>query len=691
MAESLKIGINIDLSQMKAAIEAAQKALKVFGAAAKAIGDGLGKSVFGPAVQAAQAFGRTMQNALGGITKTAGIVSLALGGLGTGLSLAGATQTIANFDQAVASLGAISGASEEDMARLAAEARRLGAETRYTAAESAQAMIYAAQQGYDAMKIMASTPGFLSLAQAGGLGLAEAALIATSTLSGFGLAADQAARVADVMAAAANASGTNVEQLGEAFKFVSAPAAAAGIAIEETSAILGVMANSAIRGEMAGNSLKYMILRLGSGIKPVTDGLASIGLTMQDVNLDTNTFVGVLEKLKVATAGLSGSQRNNVFRQLFGTQRATGAGIAVRDVEQIKVLQERLDNAGGSAEATAAKINNTLPAAFKSLQSSAEELALKFGDGGFKGALAGAVNVLTGLVRGIGETGLAGAFGSAVAGMIEKAGQLGESIRAALGGVDWETSGFLDGMLQVLQPVIELIKTGMKLAMGEAVNFLGEAMKSVARVFGEQIAGVVDVVANAFLGVADAMTTKMIRLMVGLSGLPDVLGGGAARKAALDIGRDRAGLRDIGGGDIRGTVAEKLAEFGQSKAPLIDLTEIQRLYGELAASIMANVVSAVGDEPTPKKAEAVAKQQTEKNEGAMKAFLAEQGLSSSGATRGIGGVVGGLAGAVNLLFGRNSGEVVQQKQLQVLERIAKQLEKPPAPVVVTLPEPVWEA
>jgi hypothetical protein len=200
MAGTLKLGIAIDLSQMRAALRAAAQAVQGFAETARRTGSQLGGALFGNALSAARGFAGVLANVFGGVLRSVSVVSLALGGRGTGLSLAGATRTIADFDQAVASLGAISGATETDMARLSAEARRLGAETRYTAGQAAQAMIYTAQQGFNANQILASTGGWLNLAMAGGLELAEAALIGTSALAGFGLAADQAARVADVMA-----------------------------------------------------------------------------------------------------------------------------------------------------------------------------------------------------------------------------------------------------------------------------------------------------------------------------------------------------------------------------------------------------------------------------------------------------------------------------------------------------------
>ena len=71
-------------------------------------------------------------------------------------------------------------------------------------------------------------PGLLNMAAAEGMDLATASDVAASTLRGFKLSADQANRVADVLAQTSAASNTSIVGLGEGMKYV-APVAARDI------------------------------------------------------------------------------------------------------------------------------------------------------------------------------------------------------------------------------------------------------------------------------------------------------------------------------------------------------------------------------------------------------------------------------------------------------------------------------
>lgn len=673
MAGTLKLGISIDLSQMRAAIRAASQALQGFAEAARRTGSQLGGALFGQAMSAARGFAGTMANVFGGVLRSVSVVSLALGGLGSGLSLAGATRTIADFDQAVASLGAISGATEEDMGRLSAEARRLGANTRYTAGEAAQAMIFAAQQGYNANEILASTGGFLNLAMAGGLGLADAALIGTSALAGFGLAADQAARVSDVMAQAANASGTNVQQLGEAFKFAAAPAASLGVSIEEATAVLGVMANSSIRAEMGGTSLRAMLLRLGSGIAPVRKALDSIGLTMADVSLDTNSFVGVLEKLDKATKGLSNAERVQVFNQMFGVQRATGALVAVRDVEKIKELQAMLENAAGTAELTAAKMANTLPGAFKNLQSSAEELALKMGDGGFKGAMVAATNALTDFLKGLGETGMVQAFGAAIGQMIGQARDFAASVTGLMGQIDWG-KGFLDGLLELITPVANLMGVEIQIALVEAVNAMWEGLRGVARVFGEDIGAALKGAGFVLLQLLDQMARRVQGMLDAMGSIPGMRE--VANRGMDAISRDREGM--LAWWESFDPAAA-LARFGQSQGELLNADGLRATRDVIRGAIELPgraVESVVAPQVAP------AERRDARPDATMAAAQAAEDANAEGAAGMLGRAMSGgnwmgtLGSTVNWLFGRSPGDRIGERQIELLEKIAKNTSGP---------------
>ena len=88
-------------------------------------------------------------NALGGIV--GGI------GLAMGAPIAFAAKTLAGFDDAMRSVGAISQASAKDLGVLTTTAKELGRTTGFTAVEVASLMIELARAGFDPSQIDAMT------------------------------------------------------------------------------------------------------------------------------------------------------------------------------------------------------------------------------------------------------------------------------------------------------------------------------------------------------------------------------------------------------------------------------------------------------------------------------------------------------------------------------------------------------
>ena len=156
------------------------------------------------------------------------------------------------------------GATGKQFDALNAKAKLLGRTTSYTAAQVAGAMLELGRAGFDALQIDASIEAVLALARATGTELPTAANIAAGALRAFNLEADQMGRVADVMTATANNSAQTLEDLGEAMKYAAPVADAYGLSLEETTKILGALANFSIRASMAGNVLKNIMLQLAN-------------------------------------------------------------------------------------------------------------------------------------------------------------------------------------------------------------------------------------------------------------------------------------------------------------------------------------------------------------------------------------------------------------------------------------------
>ena len=87
-------------------------------------------------------------------------------------------------------------------------------------------------------------------------------------------------RVTDVLTTTANNSAQTLDDLGEAFKYVAPIADTAGMSLEETSKVLGTLANFGINGSMAGTAVKNILTRMADpAVQQVYEGL---GVSVKD-------------------------------------------------------------------------------------------------------------------------------------------------------------------------------------------------------------------------------------------------------------------------------------------------------------------------------------------------------------------------------------------------------------------------
>jgi hypothetical protein len=187
------------------------------------------------------------------------------------------------FELSMAKVRAVSGATGDEFKRLEANAKELGRTTIFTASEVAGLQTEFAKLGFTATEIEGVTAATLNLAQATDSDLAQAAEVAGATLRGFGLDVSQTEHVTDVMAKAFSSSALDMESFQDAMKYVAPVAKAAGVSIEETTAMLGQMANSGIKGSQAGTSLRMIFQQLATGGGDVGEKMAALaeqGLTL---------------------------------------------------------------------------------------------------------------------------------------------------------------------------------------------------------------------------------------------------------------------------------------------------------------------------------------------------------------------------------------------------------------------------
>jgi TP901 family phage tail tape measure protein len=324
--------------------------------------------------------------AAGAISKNnATIASTAPYASGVGMALgAGLAKSItigAAFESDMAKVAAVSRASEEQLKQLTATARKLGAETQWSASEAAQGMQYLAMAGFKTNEIIETMPGMLNLASAGAIDLASASDIASNILTGFGLSASDMNRVGDVLTNTFTQSNTTLQGLGATMKYAAPVAKAMGVSIEQAAAMAGKLGDAGIQGEMAGTTLRSVLLRLSAPSEKAAVALDALGVKTTDANGKMKSFPAILKELNAAMSGMSESARANFTKTIFETEAMSGALVLMEQAGSgaldkfIGAVQDV-----GSAESVASKQIDNLNGDVTILNSAMQEMALKIYD-----------------------------------------------------------------------------------------------------------------------------------------------------------------------------------------------------------------------------------------------------------------------------------------------------------------------
>ena len=264
-----------------------------------------------------------------------------------------AVKTAADFDAAMSKVQAISGANAEEMEALIAKAREMGSQTKFSAEESAEALSYMAMAGWKTQDMLDGLPAIMHLAAASGEELGDTSDIVTDALTAFGLQAKDSAHFADVLAAAATNSNTNVSMLGQSFKYAAAPAGTLGYTAEDVALALGLMANNGIKADMAGTSLRNLFTRMAKPTKESQAAIDQLGLSLYDAQGNMYSFREVMYQIR------DGFQNVGMSAEEFDAQVAQlDADLEAGNITQKKydaALEDLTHQAFGAEEAEKAR------------------------------------------------------------------------------------------------------------------------------------------------------------------------------------------------------------------------------------------------------------------------------------------------------------------------------------------------
>ncbi len=213
----------------------------------------------------------------------------------------GAASAAVEFDKALRQLQAISATSYTEMFKLKESLVEVAKGSKFTAVEVSKAAVLLAQGGFSSSQIKDSMKAVILLAQATGSELSKAVDVTTSVLTVFNKSSDEAEKVANQLTEALNRSKLDMDKLALGIQYAGNTSEDAGVKFEELVASLGAMANAGIRsGSTLGTGFSQVLTALQKPSEKFKTTLDRVGLTLDDVNIKTQGFRGVLNNLREA-------------------------------------------------------------------------------------------------------------------------------------------------------------------------------------------------------------------------------------------------------------------------------------------------------------------------------------------------------------------------------------------------------
>ena len=325
-------------------------------------------------------FNRALESSLGSALGIAGKLGAGIGvALGLGSVASDIVSVGTEYQSQLNTMAAVSQATAGQMDAVRAKARELGNDISLTgtsASDAAAAMTELAKNGLTVAQSMEASKGTLQLAAAAQIDAAQAATIQGQALQAFGLGAQEAGRVSDILAGSANASAAEITDVAQALQQAGAVSHAFGVSIDDTSTAISMFANAGITGSDAGTLLKTSLLALTDQGKPAQNAIHDLGLTVYDAK---GKFVGLpslIGQLNAASNRMTEEQYQAATATLFGSDAMRFASIAAgKTTEDFNALKEAVTRQGQAAEVAAAQTKG-LPGALERLANAKEDLTL---------------------------------------------------------------------------------------------------------------------------------------------------------------------------------------------------------------------------------------------------------------------------------------------------------------------------
>lgn len=247
-----------------------------------------------------------------------------------------------NFGQSMADLSSITGIAGDDLKALGENARKVGQDSGLGAGTAARAYAILASQIDVAVIGMAGLNNLqeksVTLAQASGMSIDAAATSLAGTINQFGLSANEAERVINVLAAGSKYGAAEIEELSQSFKVAGSAASVMGLTVEQSAGALEVLSKANLKGSEAGTALRNIILKLNT----------ELGVDLSRTSLST-----ALDALKPRLTDAT------YLSKIFGMENVAAAQYLIQNSSAVEEMTRKVTGTNVAQEQAAVRTDTT--------------------------------------------------------------------------------------------------------------------------------------------------------------------------------------------------------------------------------------------------------------------------------------------------------------------------------------------
>ena len=319
-----------------------------------------------------------------GVTQGISSMTVAAGNLiadfvkSAGSQLAGIAKSAVSigsaFETSLAKVTTIADTSKLSTQQLSDQITAMSSKMGVAASDIAEATYQAISAGQDTSNAVAFAGQASKLAAAGFTSSSSAVDILTTALNAYGMSADQATHVSDVLLTTQNLGKTSVDELSASMGKVIPLAAAYGVSVENLSSGLAVMTANGIATAEATTYTKSMLNELGDSGSTVGKILQKqTGKSFAQLNAEGKSLGDVLQILYNSVGGNS-----TAFAGLWSSVEAgTGAlSLASGGADKFNSVLAQMQDSAGATEAAYETMTDTFQHKVESLQTLAENLGI---------------------------------------------------------------------------------------------------------------------------------------------------------------------------------------------------------------------------------------------------------------------------------------------------------------------------